>query len=71
MAITDHERIAITNAILELIWGLCIWNIITTTINMFNVKDGYQLQIYIVIFVIITYIIYLYNNEKLTPLHTR
>ena len=69
--ITNFEKMQITNTILEIIWGLCLWKIVTTSIELLNLSQPTNIAIYFFIFVVVTFSIYIYNERKLTPLYTQ
>ncbi len=71
MAISSNEQHQIFNTVLEIIWGLCLWKIVTLTVNQFKCSERTNLYIYIAIFITVTFIIYFANNRELTPIYTK
>lgn len=70
MSIQHSERTKIINTILEIVWGLSIWQIITTLIDSYRLSADVNIIIYLTIFITVTLIIYIFNNKSLTPIYT-
>lgn len=71
MTISTDEQQQIFNTVLEIIWGLCLWKIVTLTVNQFKYSELTNLYIYIAIFITVTFTIYFFNNRELTPIYTK
>ena len=70
MPVTYSERVQIINTMLEIIWGLALWKIVTTTVDRLQYPKAHTIAIYTIIFLAVTLVIYFYNDGKLTPLHS-